>query len=270
MPYLSRKILFMSLTALLFFFHGETLFVRGDTVMLAKCPKEPEVVGEFYNDGKRCVRDRSVITRTVENAICPSGYYYKSNFCRKRLHTKVKPDCPSGYQFYGGKRGECHSPCPPGYSGDYGECVLKRTTLPASFMICDETDAEGHIQHRYAAFCCSHELGNCPQTECLVEQAPGKFYYQDGTCQRQAQSISRVTTPQLNLRLGEDALPSGQQPRRCPDGLVPVRNICQEPCPEGYAPNKGSCQLYSCTFDTKVDTEVRCPEGIYKVPQSLV
>jgi hypothetical protein len=270
MSFLPRKVLIAWLYVLLFFFHGETLYVHGDTVMLATCPKEPEVVGDFYNDGSRCVRDRRVITRTIEDAVCPSGYNYKANYCRKRFHAKVRPDCPIGYQFYGGKRAECHSPCPPEYSNNYGECVLKRTTLPSTFMTCNETDAEGHVQHRYGAFCCSHQLGNCPKTECIVGQAPGKFYYQDGLCQRQAQSIPRKTTPQLKLRLGEDAPPPDQQPRRCPDGLIAVRNICQEPCPQGYLPNKGSCQLYSCTFNTKLDTEVRCPEGVYKVPQSLV
>jgi hypothetical protein len=269
MPLLPRKTFLVSLTALLMF-HGEKLYVYGETVMLARCPKEPDVVGEFYNDGKRCVRDRRVITRSIEDAACTSGYKYNASYCRKRFHTKVRPDCPNGYQFYGGKRGECHSPCPPGYSSNYGECVLKRTTLPPSFMTCDETNADGNVPHRYGAFCCSHELGNCPQTECLVEQAPGKFYYQDGLCQRQAQSLPRKTTPQLIVRLGEDDPPTGQQARRCPDRLVAVRNICQEPCPEGYLPSKGSCQLYSCTFDTQLDSEVRCPEGVYKVSQSLV
>ncbi|KAG7354316.1 hypothetical protein IV203_003672 [Nitzschia inconspicua] len=268
MPFPSREPLFVSLAALLFF-HSNILFVHGETVILAACPKEPEVVGKFYNDGKQCVRDRSVITRTVEDVMCPSGYAYKANYCRKRFHTKVKPECPTGFQYYGGKRGECHSPCPPGYSRNYGECVLTRQTLTSNYMTCEERDAEGHIQHRYGAFCCSHELGNCPKAECNVEQAPGKFYYENGLCQRQAQSLPRKTSPQLKLRLGQDA-PPGQRPRKCPEGLVAVRNVCQEPCPEGFRPNKGSCQLFSCTFDTRVDKEVRCPEGIYKVANSMV
>lgn len=273
-----QRSLFISLTAILFFHSNSScspLFVLGDTVTLATCPKEPEVEGTFYNDGKRCVRDRQVITRTVEPATCPPGYHYKTGYCRKRFHAKVKPQCPSsGHQFFGGKRGgECHSPCPPEYTKTYGECVLKRQTLTPNYMTCDEKDADGHVQHRYGAFCCSHELGNCPKTECNVEQAPGKFYYEEGLCQRQAQSLPRKTSPQLKLRTtGKDAAaPPGQQRfRKCPEGLMAVRNTCQEPCPDGYRPNKGSCQLFSCTFDTRVDKEVRCPEGIYKVSNSMV
>ncbi|KAL3913588.1 MAG: hypothetical protein SGILL_006425, partial [Bacillariaceae sp.] len=51
---------------------------------------------------------------------------------------------------------------------------------------------------------------------------------------------------------------------------MPIRSVCQEPCPQGYRANKGTCQLSSCTYDPKVDPEVRCPEGVYKLPQSIV
>ena len=148
---------------------------------------------------------------------------------------------------------------------------MKRATLPPKFMTCDEYDAEGRHQERVGAMCCSHELGNCPKTECKVEQAPGKFYYQDGVCQRQAQSLTRKTTPQKKIRLGDPSqgVP-GQRARRCPEGMMPIRNACQEPCPEGYRATKGACQLFSCTFDSNVDTEVRCPEGVYQLPQSMI
>jgi hypothetical protein len=149
---------------------------------------------------------------------------------------------------------------------------MKRTTLPPRFMTCDEFDAEGRVQQRVGAMCCSHELGNCPKTECKVEQAPGKFYYQDdGRCQRQAQSLTRKTSPQNKIRLGDpNQSPPGVRPRRCPEKMMPIRNVCQEPCPEGYRASAGACQLFECTFDAKVDTEVRCPEGIYKLSQSMV
>mmetsp|Transcript_3324 Transcript_3324/g.6048 ORF Transcript_3324/g.6048 Transcript_3324/m.6048 type:complete len:265 (-) Transcript_3324:410-1204(-) len=264
MPF-QRQVLFVALTALLFF----TTAIHAETVKLADCPTEPEVVGKFYNDGRNCVRDRQVMERIIEPGQCPPGYSYSRGYCRKRLHRKVKPKCPDGYDYYGGRKNECHSPCPVGYSKSYGECILRRLSLPPRYMTCPETDEFGNVQHRYKSYCCSHELNNCPKLECNVENAPGKFYYHDGVCRRQSQSIARVTTPQIKVpRVGNYT--SGPLPRRCPEGKIPVRSLCQEPCPEGFQTLKGKCELRACTFDTRTDDAVRCPEGVYKVPQAIV
>ena len=267
MTTLPRNLLRLSLTTLLF------LSVHAETVQLASCPEEPDVVGKFYNNGETCVRDRIALTREVKPVECPHDYTYTSGWCRKRYKRKLKPTCPKDYQMFLGAKGECHSPCPPNYSKSYGQCTLRRASLSPKYMTCNATSPEGHEQHRNGAYCCSHELGNCPKPECKVGTGvPGKFYYADGVCTRQAESLPRVTLPKLKSRLGQPIDPNTHRPKQppCPEGMTPIRQGCQEPCPAGFATLKGRCELRSCTFDTKTDVVVKCPEATYKLPQAIL
>ena len=269
MTTLQRNLLRISLTALLFFSssnNNNSLLVHAETVQLATCPEEPDVVGTFYNNGETCVRDRVALTRTIQPVDCPHDYTYQSGWCRKRYKRKLKPSCPKDYQMFLGAKGECHSACPPNYSKSYGQCTLRRASLSPKYMQCNATDADGLEQHRNGAYCCAQ--GKCPKPECKVGTGvPGKFYYADGICSRQAESLPRVTMPRLQSRLGQ---PQNGQQRQCPKGLAPIRQGCQEPCPAGFVTLKGRCELRACTFDTQKDVVVQCPEATYKLPQAIL
>ncbi len=218
-----------------------------ETVLLAECPKEPEVVGKFVNNGHYCVREMVIKQRDIIDAECPSDYEYRSGYCRQRHAKNVKPTCPSDYQRYGKK---CHSYCPAEYRQKYSECVLARQTLTPRYMKC----AEGY--HRYDAYCCVPGE-DCPQLTCNVgSNVPGKFFYNDGICERQAESLVRTTT-------------SRKQNMTCPEELEQVWGVCQEPCPQGYRPSKGKCDLAPCIFDPMTDKFVECPEATYKVSQAI-
>ncbi|CAB9520089.1 expressed unknown protein [Seminavis robusta] len=247
------------------------------TVQLASCPSEPEVVGEYYNNGELCVRERIVLQREIETADCPEEYKYLNGWCRRRFHRKIKPTCfqkgDGNWQLFLGTKGECHSTCPKNYASSYGQCELRRMTLAPKYMTCPPTDRDGNPQHRYGAYCCSHELGNCPKPECKVgEGVPGKFYYNadEQTCERQAQAIARVTMPRITSRLGTEAAARKKGKGVCPKGKIPVRNACQDPCPDKFKTLKGKCELRSCKFDTQKDVIVRCPEGTYKLPRAVI
>lgn len=243
--------------------------VNAETVQLASCPQEPDVIGKFYNNGETCVRDRVALSRDIQTVNCPDDFKFQAGWCRKRLHRKVKPKCPKDWQMFLGTKGECHSPCPTNYSKSYGQCTLRRASLSPKFMTCPALDADGNEQHRYGAYCCSQELGHCPRPECKVGSGvPGKFYYEDGKCIRQAESIPRVTMPKLAPRLDSSSKTHG--PAVCPAGKIPFRNVCQEACPPGFNTLKGKCELRSCIFDTKKDLVLQCPEGSYSIPQAIL
>ena len=237
-----------------------TAVVDAETVLLAQCPKEPDVVGTFYNNGSKCVRDRQVLEREVIDATCPGeegDYKYKNGYCRP--HKKfggrkrtVKPSCPEGYQRFGK---QCQSTCPKPFQAKYGQCILPKATLATKYMTCPDPQR----QHRYEAYCCSPEEGNCPKIECNVgNQVPGRFYYntEEGRCERQPQTLARVATTKVRMQ-------------ECPEGLVQVWGGCQRPCPDGYKSMKGKCDLRTCSFDATTDTQVRCPEGVYTITSAL-
>eukprot|EP00934_Nitzschia_sp_Nitz4_P004568 Nitzschia sp. Nitz4//scaffold314_size20990//7142//7879//NITZ4_008629-RA/size20990-processed-gene-0.40-mRNA-1//-1//CDS//3329547464//4558//frame0 len=221
------------------------------TLQLATCPQEPDVVGVFYNNGKKCVRDRTVVAREVINATCPEEFEYKAGMCRKRLHKSVRPSCPEDYQRF---NAQCQSKCKYPYTSRYGECVLSKSTLNARFMICPES------QHHFGAYCCTPGV-DCPQLECNMGTAiPGKWYFNETSrsCDRAAKSVVRPVTTR---KRGEE----------CQAGMVSVWGGCQEPCPGGYKTSKGRCEMHACSFDTRNSgAVVRCPEGTYAVPKSMV
>lgn len=227
------------------------LSIKAETVQLASCPEEPEVVGKYYNNGYLCVRDRQVVDRTNQEANCPDDFAYKRGWCRRRFHPKVKPTCPTSDWTL--NHGVCYSPCPTPQHNPNGlnQCVLRRSTLPPKYMTC-------HDDTRHGAYCCSP--GKCPKPECHVDQAPGKFFYEDGTCVRQAEALARVVLPKSY---------SSDVP--CPAGKIEVMRGCQDPCPDGYRALKGKCELRPCKFTIdRADSTVKCPEGRYKLQQALI
>lgn len=231
--------------------------------VLAKCPKEPEVVGTFYNNGQRCVRDTQTVERRVVEPSCPQeGYSLKGSWCKKRLHHKQLPTCPSGYQLYQlkGFPAECHSSCPDAsYRPQKGKCVLPRATLSNTFMTCPAD------MHRSGAYCCKGD--NCPRQECRIgDHVPGKFYYNPETklCERQGESLVRLSSPKLAPKK------KNNKRQTCPAGTMLVRGVCQKPCPKGFRTSKGKCVLAYCRFDTIHDVFIQCPEGSYGAPQSLL
>ncbi len=228
-----------------------------DTVLLASCPQEPEVLGTFVNNGYHCVREQIVLSREIIDAECPPEYDYRNGYCRKRLSKNLKPTCPlkegstnqTNYQRYGDK---CHKYCPKEYRQKYNECILPRLVLTTKYMTCPE----GY--HRYEAYCCIPG-DNCPLITCNVgDNVPGKFFYQEetGICERQAESIPRKTT-------------SRPPNTPCPEGTTQIWGNCQEPCPIGFRPAKGRCDLLPCTFSPMTDRFVTCPEGTYTVAQAI-
>jgi hypothetical protein len=248
---------------------------NAESVQLASCPEEPDVIGKYYNNGEVCVRDMIVVDREMVQVACPPEYTYQTGWCRRRFHRKVKPSCGEGgdWQLFLGSKGECHSPCPKNYAGSYGQCVLRRDTLAPKYMACPAVDDEGNIQHRYGAYCCSQERGNCPQPECKIgDDVPGKFYYNAATqtCERQAVALARSSMPLMYSRLGSEAAERYNGKPLCPVDKILVRNGCQDPCPDGYSTLKGKCELRPCTFDTRNDIILKCPEGTYKLPHSVI
>lgn len=220
----------------------------GETVTLAECPKAPLVIGEYKNDGQKCVRNRSVIAREIVDVECPSegDYEYRNGTCRSKTNRSKQPACPEKYSRYGKS---CHSPCPKGYQKKYGECVMPKDTLKDEYMTCPDSVK----QHKVGAYCTEDMI------ECNVD-APGKFYYVKGKCERSKESIARVYTV---------VKPS----ETCPEGKTlvngPVR-VCQDPCPPYYKAYKGKCTLRRCTIpaNSKMHSIVMCPEGKFNVPST--
>lgn len=258
-----------------------------ETQVLAKCPSEPDVVGYYYNNGRVCVRDKQTWNRTLTEPVCPPRYELSTaGWCRRRLHKKVKPTCPTNeHQLYRGNPSKktpptCQSPCPPNTKAYNTLCVQPRQTLSPLYMTCPQDDRQH--DHRAGAYCCSMTLGNCPRPQCNIGSSSsnnndsdnqdkddaivGRFYYdpQTGLCERQVQTLPRTMVPKM---------PSVHDPKQriCPQGTVPVRsNTCQAPCPVGYRASKGKCILPYCAFDTNNrDLKmVSCPEGSYALPQA--
>jgi len=227
------------------------LSTKGDLVRLASCPQGVDGEEEEYsyiNNGVECIRERIVLTREVVDAECPSSEYtLKAGKCRKHLHSSIPATCPDGYIRQGDY---CYKKCPSkAWRQKYYECWLSQKTLPAKYMICPEG------QHRYDAFCCT--IGeDCPAIQCQISGVPGQFLYIDGVCQRKGHAMVMTMYPKPN-----------QAP--CPENLISVWGICQEPCPPQYRPSKGKCELLPCTFDPMTQTIVKCPEGDYLAQRSI-
>jgi hypothetical protein len=246
----SPAVLCALLAVLILASSSSLLLVNADTVYLADCPQEPEVVGTYYNNGRKCVRDREVLSREVIAATCSDGYEYRKDRCRKRFHAAATPSCPEGYQRY---TDECHKTCPTRkHKPSKGRCSLPRNTLPTKYMKCEEG------QHRYQAYCCTMGV-DCPKVECIVgADVPGRFTLEeDGVCRRSPQSIARVTS--LKPRF-----------EPCPSYKVQVWGVCQDPCPSGFQTSKGRCEIRGCEYDPHSDDFVRCPEGGYPIAKAMV
>mmetsp|Transcript_121184 Transcript_121184/g.181012 ORF Transcript_121184/g.181012 Transcript_121184/m.181012 type:complete len:272 (+) Transcript_121184:80-895(+) len=236
-------------------------FANAETVHLADCPQEPDVVGVYYNNGQKCIRDRVVLSRNVVEATCPdSSYTYRNDRCRKRFHPSAKPQCPEGYQRY---NNECHENCPTRkHKASKGRCTLPKSSLPTKYMTCPKDDDNHHglEQHRYQAYCCTMGV-DCPKIECLVgDDVPGRFTLDesDGICRRLPQTLARITSMKPRFE-------------PCPDPLIQVWGVCQDPCPAGFQTTKGKCEIRSCEYDPRNDGDVvTCPEGVYTVAKAMV
>ena len=227
--------------------------VSGDIVRLASCPQEPDVVGVYKNDGKKCVRSRTATDRIsiAHGATCPTGTKYRNGKCRSPLgmaeddkEKAVAPTCEEGYKAYGDT---CRERCRKGYQQTATQCILPQATLPMYLMTCPE----GH--RRVDAFCMDDHV------ECHDVSAPGTFHYKDGKCERSRLVVSRTYT---TLRVGQ---------KECPSGKVMVRKgsnrYCQDPCPEHHKTLKGKCELRKCVVKAdQSDTHITCPEGKFMIP----
>ena len=233
-----------------------------ETLLLADCPQGPTVIGEYYNNGKKCVRDRNEITRDVIDA--------DGN------------KCPQNYQRYGAK---CHSVCPKGYNAKRGRCIQLRDTLSIHYMTCPDS------LHKVGAFCCHGDQcielmqkqeakrnKNKPDTplmpnfttivECnLDEEIPGKFYYNSETnhCVRTQSYIPRIW----------EKLPRDKKNRVVGDSCDPETHVqvlggCQLKCPANYTVRKGMCQLKPCSIAVDESSIASCPEGKYRMQKSLL
>ena len=266
---------------------------HAETVVLAQCPQEPDVVGHYYNNGQACVRNRVVLTRDMVPVECPEGYSLKQGWCRRQTATqtqtqtqkhaskrpsKVRPTCPLDVDDYQRSGDVCYKRCPSSaYRQTATECILPRHVLSTSYMTCAEKEEES--QHRFKAYCCTPGV-NCPQVQCRVgATVPGTFFYtEQGTCERQASTLartkSRSTTHHLRIKKGtqtnEDGTIITTQQLCEEEGFIHVWGKCQEPCPQGYQPLKGKCELSPCSFDPAVDTVVECPEATYQLSQAMV
>lgn len=222
--------------------------VAGDLITLAKCPQEPEVIGKYYNNGSNCVRDRHELDRDTATPSCPSGFELRTGKCRQSGQSSQTPQCPSGFKLSGKT---CQSRCPAGYQKKpNGKCIQPKNTLSTQYMTCPDG------QHRVEQQCCLP--GACPNNlvECQVENAPGKFYYKRGRCERQQEALARdFTTVKKN--------------NKCPEGKVLIRGgYCQDPCPDPYKARKGKCELRRCLLFPGRNSAM-CPEGSYNIPSAI-
>ena len=251
-----------------------------DTVELAQCPKEPNVVGVYINNGKNCVRERTEVSREIVNASCKSGWELVTQelkaYCRVVDNSKYNqqdsvPVCPIDYQRYGS---QCHAPCPRGYNAKRGKCIQLKDTMPQHSMTCSSPD-----KHRIGAFCCeTDQCGDLKQQEykeriqkmqlkhrtspsepsmtkmappptsstmmeCNLPDVPGRFYYNalTGNCDR-----SRISEPRVWTKLPRDK--KGQYLGTCSPDETKVLGGCQPKCPKYYKSQKGMCHLPPCSI----------------------
>lgn len=249
--------------------------VMADTVQLANCPEAPDVVGEYYNNGKKCIRARQESTRDVIDATCKPDWELVTNqsraFCRtssddvKFNRKDSKPICPTDYQRYGG---ECHSKCQRGFNSRKGKCIQLADKLPNHFMTCPDG------KHKFGAFCCEHDqctdlinefkdkpIAPNSLMECSIDNIPGTFYYspESKKCERQMTTLPRVW----------ERLPPDQ--KNCNDDQVKVWGGCQPSCPKDWQVKKGMCQLRSCSISLNNDKRiVLCPEGKYQMQAASI
>ena len=227
------------------------------------------MIGNYYNNGKKCVRDRVIMSRDIVPATCPDEFEYRAGKCRKKHEKNTPPQCPDNYQRQGS---QCYSKCPAPYRTTQSDCLLGRATLDPRYMTCPEG------MHRYNAYCCTPGV-DCPQIECVVgEDVPGKFYYDgNGICERQPQAVARTTILRKNIRTSQfrgrnddpDYDPLDPN-RHCPGDKVLVWGVCQDKCPDEYQAMKGKCVLRRCSFDATTDNIVECPEGTYVVTKAQI
>lgn len=221
----------------------------------ARCPEEPHVVGTYYNDGKKCVRDSKTLDRSVVDAVCPDGYTFKTGLCRKEGWPAKEQECPSGWARY---LRQCYAPCPDGYKAykknGKGTCVLPRDKLNSDYMTCDDPS-----EQKLGAKCTK-------MVKCDIPTVPGNFHYWTGmhTCVRQKHIIPMRKVP-------------ASSQNECPGSmvLVPKSKTCQEPCPEGYITRIGSCKLPRCKLPTDLigsssSSAIICPEGSYQMPWTIM
>ncbi|KAL3928044.1 MAG: hypothetical protein SGBAC_012817 [Bacillariaceae sp.] len=270
--------LFATLLVLLSF----TTVSQADTVQLAECPKEPNVVGVYINNGKNCVRERNELARETVNATCKTGWELivkveeRKAFCRttdSNSNSKFQakdtfPQCPVDYQRYGKF---CQSPCPRGYNSKKGKCIQLKDSMPQHSMTCPEP------LHRIGAFCCEHDQcgdlmqerhenrmkkmqqkqsGSMSQViappppasldlkECNLPDVPGRFYYNPvtGRCDR-----SRISEPRVWTKLPRDS--KQRFIGNCQDDIeTKVLGGCQPKCPPHYKSQKGMCHLPPCSI----------------------
>eukprot|EP00546_Thalassionema_frauenfeldii_P020849 CAMPEP_0178903528 /NCGR_PEP_ID=MMETSP0786-20121207/5202_1 /TAXON_ID=186022 /ORGANISM="Thalassionema frauenfeldii, Strain CCMP 1798" /LENGTH=238 /DNA_ID=CAMNT_0020574899 /DNA_START=122 /DNA_END=838 /DNA_ORIENTATION=+ len=230
---------------------------------MAQCPQEPDVVGVYRNDGKKCVREKRVMSRERTDAVCPNGTEYNQGRCRRPKDSERKeplspsekqPRCPSGYEwgYYlknQNKRRACLTKCLDGYQAKYNKCILPEDKLPDTYMTCPN---EG--DHRVDAYCSAFNI------QCQIDTAPGTFRYrEDRICERPKTVLSRTYE---FIRKNAKSCPN-------PDHEIiytPTSRICQERCPEHYITKKGRCILPKCLVPVDDVNEfiVKCPEGFYR------
>ncbi|CAJ1960005.1 unnamed protein product [Cylindrotheca closterium] len=164
--------------------------VQADTVQLAECPKEPNVVGVYINNGSNCVRERNEMAREIVDATCKTGWELittptqSQSYCQPSLNANANtndndsdtnddkssnnnnnsnkdpasvPTCPVDYQRYGT---QCHSPCPRGYNSKRGKCIQLKDSMPQHSMTCpnDNNNSNNNKNlHRIGAYCCESD-----------------------------------------------------------------------------------------------------------------
>mmetsp|Transcript_41335 Transcript_41335/g.99579 ORF Transcript_41335/g.99579 Transcript_41335/m.99579 type:complete len:341 (+) Transcript_41335:264-1286(+) len=190
--------------------------VKADTVQLAECPKEPNVIGVYINNGKNCVRERNEVARDVVNATCKNGWELVSAanerraFCRDSSNTAKNnnkadaqnkedsiPKCPVNYQRYGK---QCHSACPRGYNSKRAKCIQLKDSMPQHSMTCPTPPTTNKLLHRIGAFCCEPD-----QCSDLMQQKHEKRIQK--MQQKQAGSMSAIPPPLPEAELKECNLP---------------------------------------------------------------
>jgi hypothetical protein len=269
MMYLCPLVVFSSLVAL----------AQADTVELATCPQEPDVVGIYYNNGKKCIRDRQEFSRDIIEATCKSGDLQFSRgkaFCEAQNGTKfnakdTRPICPTDYRRY---NDQCHKLCPAGFTSKKGKCIRLADKLPPHYMKCS------HDKHKFDAFCCegdqcsdllSEEKKINPSSlmECSLSNIPGKFYYSPTTkkCERQMSTQPRKWTRLPTNNRGNRYRLSGS----CQEGETQIMGGCQLKCPESWSVRKAMCQLRPCSIPlTSNNKIVLCPEGKYQMQSASI
>jgi len=251
--------------------------VKSEKMRLADCPKETEegVIGTYYNNGKKCVREKAVMKRERRELICPFDMEFKRGFCRSKnddakTNTKesnVKPTCSDGFRSgYTGpnnskKNKICMKICPKGHLTKNDKCILPRDVFSRNYMSCPN---EG--DHRLDVYCTSLEVQcSIPNARGILDSAHG-FRYRafDGACERPKQVLVReYTVMRKNITECDNSI----------EVLLytPTVRVCQEPCPSPlYKAKKGKCVLPKCVLRPQdmSSADVRCPEGTYSQTSS--